>query len=76
VPDDQATWEHREGDATATRSALRTRDSTVLNALMAAIPFTGAPAAEVEFELRRALAEQTHDTQHWWAGACACHPGA
>ena len=71
---DAATWRYREGDAVAMRQALRTRDAEMLNGLMTAIPFTGASAAEVEAELRTALSEQTHDTQLWWGGACACHP--
>ena len=74
VDDEGRTWQHREGDAAAVRLALRTRDAEMLNGLMAAIPFTGASAAEVEAEVRRALAEQTHDTQRWWAGTCTCHP--
>jgi hypothetical protein len=67
-------WQYREGDAAAMRQALRMRDQEMLHGLVTAIPFTGASAAEVEGELRSALAEQTHDTQVWWGGTCACHP--
>lgn len=69
------TWPYRQGDAETMRHALRTRDEAMLNGLMTAIPFTGASAAEVEAELRSALAEQDHDTQLWWGGTCTCHPG-
>jgi hypothetical protein len=67
-------WQHKQGDVEAMRHALRTRDEQMLTGLMTAIPFAGASAAEVEVELRQALAEQDHDTQRWWGGTCTCHP--